>query len=248
MEVRAVVSHLTPMSHSAPFKGQHFQDDIILLNVRWYCRYGLSYRNLEEMMAERGLGVDHSTIHRWVLQYAPELDKRCRRHLRPTGDSWKVDETYIKVKGQWKYLYRAVDESGQTLDFMLSAKRDAKAAKRFFRKVLKGKHTQTPQVINVDQNPAYPKAVKQLKEEQQFPQTTQLRPVRYLNNRVEQNHRRIKRLVKPGLGFGSFNTARRTLKGYEAMSMIGKGQICGVGKKDVMGQLSFIHYIFGVAS
>ena len=103
-------------------------------------------------------------------------------------------------------------------------------------------------VINVDQNPAYPKAVKQLKEEQQFPQTTQLRPVRYLNNRVEQNHRRIKRLVKPGLGFGSFNTARRTLKGYEAMSMIGKGQICGVGKKDVMGQLSFIHYIFGVAS
>ena len=235
------------MSHSAPFKWKHFQDDIILLNVRWYCRYGLSYRDLEEMMAERGLCVDHSTIHRWVLQYAPEFNKRCRRHLRPTSDSWKVDETYIKVKGQWKYLYRAVDENGQTLDFMLSAKRDAKAAKRFLSKILKGNHIQMPRVITVDQNPAYPRAVKELKEDQQLPQATQLRAVRYLNNRLEQDHRRIKRLVKPGLGFGSFNTARRTLKGYEAMTMIRKGQICGVDKNDMRGQLSFIHYIFGVA-
>ena len=199
-------------------------------------------------MAERGLCVDHSTIHRWVLQYAPQLNKRCRRHLRPTGESWKVNETYVKVKGQWKYLYRAVDENGQTLDFMLSAKRDTKAAKRFLSKVLKGNHIQTPRVINVDKNPAYPRAVKELKEDQQIPQRTQLRAVRYLNNRVEQDHRRIKRLVKPGLGFGSFNTARRTLKGYEAMTMIRKGQICGVDKKDRRGQLSFIHYIFGVAS
>ena len=235
------------MSHSAPFKGQHFQDDIILLNVRWHCRYGLSYRNLGEVMVERGLCVDHSTIHRWVLQYAPDLDKRCRPRLRPPGDSWKVDETYVKVKGQWKYLYRAVDETGQTLDFMLSAKRDAKAAKRFFSKLLKGGQTQTPRVTNVDQNPAYPKAVKQLKEEKHLPQATQLSPIQYLNNRVEQDHRRIKRRVKPGVGFGAFNTARRTLKGYEAMSMISKGQIRGVERNDVMGQISFIHGLFGVA-
>ena len=104
MGVSAVVSHLQLMGHSAPFKWKYFQDAIILLNVRWYCRYSLSYRDLEEMMAERGLGVDHSTIHRWVLQYAPELNKRCRRHLRPTGESWKVDETYVKVKGLWKAL------------------------------------------------------------------------------------------------------------------------------------------------
>lgn len=141
------------MSHPALFKWKHFQPEIILLNVRWYCRYALSYRDLEEMMAERWLSVDHSTINRWVLQYGPELDKRCRPHLRPTNDSWKVDETYVKVKRKWKYLYRAVDSSGQTLDFMLSAKRDAKAAKRFLKRALKARHTATPRVINVDKMP-----------------------------------------------------------------------------------------------
>lgn len=143
-------------------------------------------------MAERGLSVDHSTINRWVLQYGPELDKRCRRHLRPTHDSWKVDETYIKVKGEWKYLYRAVDSSGQTLDFMLSAKRDAKAAKRFFKKALKACHTETPRVINVDQNAACPPAVEALKKEEQLSQESKIRQTKYLNNLVEQDHRNIK--------------------------------------------------------
>jgi IS6 family transposase len=236
------------MSQPALFKWKHFQPEIILLNVRWYCRYALSYRDLEEMMAERGLSVDHSTINPWVLQYAPELDKRCRSHLRPTNDSWKVDETYIKVKGKWKYLYRAVDSSGQTLDFMLSAKRDAKAAQRFLKKALKVRHTSTPRVINVDKNAAYPAAMDDLKAEKALPEETELRPVKYLNNMIEQDHRRIKRLVKPGLGFGSFNTARRTLKGYEAMAMIRKGQIQNVARNDVTGQISFIHQIFGIAA
>ena len=138
------------MSYPSLVKWKHFQPEIILLTVRWYCRYSLSYRDLEEMMAERGLSVDHSTIHRWVLQYGPELDNRCRPHLQLTTDSWRVDETYIKVRKQWKYLYRAVDASGQTLDFLLSARRDAKATKRFFKKVLKEQHTQPPRVINVD--------------------------------------------------------------------------------------------------
>jgi len=200
------------------------------------------------MMAERGLSVDHSTINRWVLQYSPELDKRCRPHLRPTNDSWRVDETYIRIKGEWKYLYRAVDSQGQTLDFMFSAKRDAKAAKRFFKKALQARHTSPPRVINVDKNAAYPSAVDDLKEEGLLPEETELRPVKYLNNRVEQDHRRIKRLVKPGLGFSSFNTARRTLKGYEAMAMIRKGQIKTVDREDVTGQISFIHQICGIAA
>ncbi|MEM1368388.1 MAG: IS6 family transposase [Cyanobacteria bacterium P01_H01_bin.15] len=236
------------MAQSALFKWKHFQPEIILLNVRWYTRYSLSYRGLEEMMGERGLSVDHSTINRWVLQYGSELDKRCSPHLRSTNDSWKVDETYVKVKGQWKYLYRAVDSNGQMLDFMLSAKRDAKAAKRFLKKTLKAVHTSTPRVINVGKNAAYPAAVNDLKTEKALPEETELRPVKYLNNQIEQDHRHIKRLVKPGLGFGSFNTARRTLKGYEAMAMIRKGQIQGVDRDDVKGQISFIHKIFGIAA
>ena len=141
------------------------------------------------------------------------------------------------MKGQWKYLYRAVDSEGKTLDFLLSAKRDASAAERFLRKTLKATHTQMPRVINVDKNAAYPPAVDDLKAEEQLTATTELRQVKYLNNLVEQDHRFIKRLTKPGLGFGSFNTARRTLKGFEAMNMIRKWQVQGVAKGDVRASI-----------
>ncbi len=211
------------MSTPSLFKWRHFLPEIILLNVRWYCRYAVSYRDLEEMMAERGIEVDHSTINRWVLKYAPELDKRIRPHLKQTNDSWRVDETYIKVKGRWKYLYRAVDSLGNTLDFLLCAKRDASAAERFLRKTLNAAHTQSPRVINVDKNAAYPAAVDEIKAEEQLFETTELRQVKYLNNQVEQDHRFIKRLTKPGMGFGSFHTARRTIRGLEAMNMLRKG-------------------------
>ena len=147
------------------FKWKHYAGEIILLNVRWYLKYALSYRNLQEMMAERGVGVDHTTIMRWVHQYSPEIEKRIRKHLRPTNDSWRVDETYIKVKGEWKYLYRAVDSDGSTIDFMLSAKRNRKAAKRFLKKALGSKHNQMPRAITVDKNPAYPVAIHELKNE-----------------------------------------------------------------------------------
>lgn len=198
-------------------------------------------------MQERGVEVDHSTINRWVLKYAPELDKRIRPHVRSTNDSWRVDETYIKVKGQWKYLYRAVDSQGNTLDFLLCAKRDASAAERFLRKTLKAAHTQEPRVINVDKNAAYPPAVDDLKADEQLPETTELRQVKYLNNRVEQDHRFIKRLTKPAMGFGSFNTARRTLRGIEAMNMVRKGQVQGVEKGDVRAQVELVSQLFGVA-
>jgi transposase, IS6 family len=138
------------------FKWKPFAGEIILQTVRWDLKYPLSYRNLKEMMAERGVKVDHTTIMRWVHQYSPEIEKKARRRLRPTNDSRRVDETYIKVKGEWKYLYRAVGSDGDTIDFMLSAKRDRKAAKRFLKKALSSNHNQIPRVITVDKNAAYP--------------------------------------------------------------------------------------------
>lgn len=236
------------MMPATPFKWRHFEGEIILLCVRWYLRYALSYRDLEEMMQDRGVSVDHTTLYRWIQRYAPELDKRCRPHLQETTDSYRVDETYIKVKGQWKYLYRAVDSKGQTLDFRLSAKRNATAAKRFFAKVLKASHTTTPRVISVDKNAAYPGAFDDLKQEGGLESTCTLRQTKYLNNVIEQDHRFIKRLTRPGLGFASFHTARRTLAGYEIMNMIRKGQVRGVVKGDTVAQERFIAQRFGLAA
>lgn len=199
-------------------------------------------------MAERGVEVDHSTINRWVLKYAPELDKRIRSHLKSTNDSWRVDETYIEIKGKWKYLYRAVDSEGNTLDFMLSAKRDGKAAVRFFRKVLKAQHTQAPRVITVDKNAAYPVAMETLKEEEMVEEKTELRQVKYLNNIVEQDHRNIKRITKPTMGFKSFNSTRRTLRGIEVMNMLTKGQVNGIDKGDCVSGVKFIEAIFGITA
>ena len=248
------------MDQQNPFKWRHFEADIILLCVRWYVRYSLSYRDLEEMMRERGLCVDHTTIYRWVQQYAPELEKRCKPHLKATNDSWRVDETYIKIRKTWMYLSRAVDSEGNTLEFLLSPTRDAQAAKRFFlkalhspakrffAKTLTAPHTTTPRVITVDKNAAYPKAFKELQAEGAIPDSCELRQVKYLNNIVEQDHRFIKRRVKPGLGFFSFETAWNTLQGYEVMNMVRKGQMRGVEKGDIMGQVVFIASLFGVAA
>ena len=143
-------------------------------------------------------------------------------------------------------MYRAVDSQGNTLDFLLTAKRDALAAKRFFRKTLKAVHTSTPRVITVDKNPAYPKAIKELKAAKKLPEIVTLRQIKYLNNIVEQDHRGIKRLVKPGMGFGSFNTARRTIRGYEIMNMVRKGQVIGVSRGAIKERLVFIHQTRGV--
>jgi len=236
------------MSKSTPFKWRHYQPEIILLCVRWYLTYPLSYRQVVKMVNERGLDVDHSTIYRWVQQYAPELDKRCRPHLKPTNDSWRVDETYIKIKGQDRYLYRAVDSQGKTIDFLLTAHRDAQAAKQFLSKAMKAIHNQEPRVINVDKNAAYPKAIDELKEKEKLSEQVKLRQNKYLNNRIEQDHRFIKWLVKPGRGFKSFNTARRTIKGYETMHMLKKGQVKNVKKGAVRERVEFIAEIFGVVA
>ena len=118
----------------ALFKWRHFEPESIVCAVRWYLRFSLSYRDVEELLMERGLPADHTTIWRWVQRYAPELNKRCRRELKPTNGSWRVDETYICQGGTWRYLYRAVDSTGATIDFWFSAERDAVAAKRSSRK------------------------------------------------------------------------------------------------------------------
>ena len=209
----------------APFRGRHFADVIIILCVRWYLRYSLSYRDLEEIMAERGLPVDHVTIWRWIQQYAPLLNQRLRRELRRPNGSWRVDETYIKVAGKWTYLYRAVDSRGDTIDFMLSPKRDLTAAKLFLRLALSGTGGKRPRVINVDGHPAYARAISELKQTGELGRRCRCRPSPYLNNIIEQDHRFIKKRIAASLGFRSTEGARKTIEGYEAMHLIRKGQI-----------------------
>ena len=230
------------------FKWRHYESEIILTCVRWYLRYALSYRDLAEMMAERGLSVDHSTIFRWVQRYAPEIDKRCRPHLKKTNDSWRVDETYVKVRGQWMYLYRAVDSTGQTLDFLLNETRSTRAAKRFFRKTLSRPNVIAPRVINVDKNPSYIGAIQDLKQDKLLPDQCKRRPSRHMNNLVEQDHRFMKRRIKSGLSCELYLTAWRTIQGYETMHMIRKGQVEGVEKGNILGQNEFIAGLFGLAA
>ncbi len=165
-------------------------------------------------------------------------------HLRLSNGSQRVDETYVRVKGRWMYLYRAEDSRGQTIDFLLSAKRDANAAKRFFRKALEQLHTVNPRTITVYKNPPYPCAITEMKEDGELWRRSQLRQCKFLDNIVEQEHRRVKRLVRPGLGFGGFHTARRTLAGYEAMAMIRKGQMRKVGGRDMRTQATFVAELF----
>ncbi len=203
------------------FKGSHFEKEIILWGVRWYVAYPLSYRQLEEMMEERGVSVDHSTLHRWVLKYAPELEKQFRQRKRSVGTSWRMDETYVRVKGQWKYLYRAVDKAGQTVDFLLTAHRDRAAALRFLRKAIRNQGL--PEKITIDKSGANTAAIESYNSEEET--TIEMRQCKYLNNVIEQDHRAVKRLTRPMLGFKSFWAAQHTLAGIELMHMIRKGQL-----------------------
>jgi IS6 family transposase len=228
------------------FKWRHFEPTIILCAVRWYLRYSLSYRDVAELVIERGLPVHHTSIWRWVQQYAPELNKRCRRELKPTNGSWRVDETYIRVAGVWTYLYRAVDSTGATGDFWFSTKRDAAAAKRLFQKALRNPARPRPRVINVDGNPSYPRVIAELKQDRKRSRRCRCRTCPYLNNVVEQDHRAIKRRVNASQGFRSFDGAWRTLQGYEAVQMIRKGQVRWLSGKDIVGQVLFVNEIFGV--
>jgi putative transposase len=202
------------------FKGMRFPIDVILVCIRWYAAYPLSYRHVEEIMEERGVSVDHSTINRWAICFLPLIEKMARRHKRPVGGSWRMDETYIKVIGVWKYLYRAVDKQGKTVDFLLTAKRDMAAAKRFFDKAV-GANGDADKVA-MDKCGANKAAMNAINV---GPAALILvRQVKYLNNIVEQDHRAIKRVTRPMLNFKSFRAAASVLASIELMHMIRKGQ------------------------
>src|ERR1700741_4598553 len=204
------------------FKGRHFDQDVIVLCVRWYLSFKLSSRDLVQMMSERGIVLAHTTILRWVQRYVPDFEKRWREYARPVGSSWRCDETYIKVKGGWTYLYRAVDKQGRTVDFLLSERRDVAAAKRFFRKAMMS-HT-TPRVITLDAYAASHRAITELKSVGMIPRRVRIRSSNYLNNVVEQDHRRIKHRIRPMLGFKRFETAAITISGIELAEKIRKHQ------------------------
>ncbi|QWG42208.1 IS6 family transposase (plasmid) [Bacillus mycoides] len=227
------------------FKWKHYQPDIILLTVRWYLRYKLSFRDLVEMMKERGLFLAHTTIMRWVHQYGPEFDKRIRRHLKQTNNSWKVDETYIKVKGQWMYLYRAVDSRGNTIDFYLSKSRKSCFAGDSSKKALRCTVSQNL-VSSVDENPVSI-AIELLKKEKRITMSTKIRRIKYLNNIVEQDHRFIKNRLRSMLGFKSYKTAASILSGVEAMHMVKKEQI-DLQDQSVQNQNVFINQLFGLTA
>src|SRR6516164_9727836 len=237
-----------PITATNPFKWRHFPGQVILLCLRWYLRYPLAYEHVSELLAERGVEVDPSCIWRWVQTYGPELNRRCRPHLKATNKSFRTDETYIKVKGEDKYLYRAVDSTGQTVDFLLTAKRDAAAAKRFFRRALGAPGNPVPRVINVDKNPAFPPAIEALKAEGVIPRRVHLRQCKYLNNVVEQDHRTVKKRTWLAKGYGSFRSAWRTLQGIEAVNLIRKGRVRWVPKADAVAAASFIDELFGIAA
>ena len=210
---------------SVSFKGAHFPKDIILHAVFFYLRYGVSYRDLEEIMAERGVKVDHATLNRWVERYAGQVAEDARRRKRPTDRSWRMDETYIKVKGQWVYLYRAVDKLGKTLDFMLSERRNKPAAIKFFARAMEVNGL--PRKIVIDKSAANTQGIRDINRMlKRFgcPVPIQMVRIKYLNNLVEQDHRFIKRRVRPMLGFKSFKSAAATITGIELVNMIRKGQ------------------------
>jgi len=199
----------------------HYPLEITLMCVRWYAAYPLSLRHLEEMMAERGVTVDHATIHRWAFKLLPVLAKVFRQRKRPVVRSWRMDETYIKVNGQWKYLYRAVDSLGHTVYFLLTAKRDSAAARRFFERAIV--LHDVPEKITIDKSGANTAAVHSLVDA--VGQPVELRQSKYLNNLVEQDHRAIKRRTRPMLGFKNFRSAARIIAGIEIIHMIRKGQL-----------------------
>jgi transposase-like protein len=202
-------------------KGAPFPQEIILTGVRWYVAYPLSYRHVEELLQERGVPVDHATIQRWVVKDSPPLEAAFHRRKRPVWVSWRMDETYIKVKGQWYYLYRAVDKHGQTLDFLRTEQRDERAAKRFLTKA-SGRHG-VPEQITIDGREAHAAAIRSYNEEHGTAMA--IRQIKYLNNIVEQDHRGVKRVTRPMRGFKSFEAAQRTLVGIELMQMLRKGQM-----------------------
>ena len=229
------------------FKRRRFPVEIILLCVRWYCKYGISYRDLAEMMSERGVAVDPSTIFRWVQRYAPEIKKRVRLYQGPRSGSWRVDETYVRVGGRWKYLFRAVDKHGRLIAFMLSDRRNTNAAYRFLRKAIKVMSHYPPSSITTDKLASYPKAILRLQNEGLLPNDVVHRTSKYLNKILEADHGALKRVIRPTRGFQTMRTAAATLTGFEIMRMIRRGHYNKRGCRGI-GEIRLINQLFGLAA
>ena len=202
----------------------HYPIEVMLVCVRWYAAYPLSLRHIEEMMAERGVIVDHTTVHRWSVEMLPILAAAMRRRKRTVGASWRMDETYVKVGGQWKYIYRAVDNAGHPIDFLLCAYRDYAAARRFFECAI-NLHG-IPEKITIDKNGANTAAIEGIRADSGA--DIELRQSEYLNNLIERDHRAVKRIVRPMLGFKNFRCARAVIAGIETMHVIKKGQLAAI--------------------
>lgn len=210
------------MSIASAFKRLHYPIDVIAQCVRWYLTYSLSLRNLEEMMAERGIHVDHSTVHRWILKITPFFNKIAIQYKKPVNQFWHLDETYIKIKGKWHYLYRAIDSDNKTVDFLLTKRRDMQAARRFFKNAI-SKHA-CPIKVTIDKSGANKKAVESFNVGFTRYKPITIRQNKYMNNRIEQDHRFIKKRIRFMLGFKSFRSAKIILSGIELMHMMRKEQ------------------------
>ena len=213
------------------FKGRHFPKDLIIMAVRWKIAYPLSYRAIEELMEERGVELDHSTVQKWVVHYAPQFEQAFRKRKKPVGKSWRMDETYIKVCGKWCYLYRAVDTAGNTIDFMLSELRDRPAVLKFFKKSIGS--SGFPQKVNIDKSGSNTAALERINVLLfmlgMWYLLIEVRRIKYHNNMVEQDHRGIKNITKYTLGFKSFEAAEATIAGIELHRMLKKGQMKNAG-------------------
>ena len=208
------------------FKGHCFPRSIILYAVYCKLRFGLSYRDIEELLAIRGVQVDHATIQRWVFKFSPLIDQEFRKRKQPVGRRWRMDETYIKVKGEWRYLYRAVDKAGNTVDFLLTKFRRRMSAQSFLIKAIN--QNGVPEIINIDKSGANTSAIRVYNKRAYS--KIENRQCKYLNNIVEQDHRFIKRRISSGLGFKAFDSAQHTLSGIETVRMIQKNQLLSQDK------------------
>src|SRR5215471_17825069 len=224
----------------ALFRKRQFEPIIIVTCVRWYFRFSLSLRDIQELMAERGLAVDHTTIWRWVQRYGPEIHRRLRGHLKPKSPTWHMDETFVRIAGRWLYLFRAVDGHGQTVDFYLSETRDREAAKHFLKKALANPDNRPPHVLARDGLRSYPAAIRELQGEGLMHRPCRHRTRPYANNRIESDHRSVKRRLRAMQGPRSASTARRLIPGIEAVHMIRKGQVLGITRKTCRGRLGYL--------
>ena len=228
------------------FRKRQFEPVIIVTCVRWYCRFSLSLRDLKELMAERGLVVDHTTIWRWVQRYGPEVHRRLRGNVKQKSSTWHMDETFVRIAGRWLYLFRAVDSHGQTVDFYLSETRDREAAKHFLRKALANPDNRAPHVFARDGLRSYPAAIRALQEEGLMHGCCRQRTRPYANNRIESDHRSIKRRLRAMQGPRSVRTARRLIPGIEAVHMIRKGQVLGITRNNLWGQAWVFGTLLGI--